>query len=72
MTDIDSRLFDFMKRYYGRTQLENENDYQLMVSIFKEVFPYETVQENCTGCRGTLLKKLQTHYEVLCAKGTFD
>lgn len=72
MTDIDNRLLNFMKRYYGRTQLENENDYQLMIGLFKEIFPYEPVQENCIGCRGSLLRKLQIHYETLSSNGTFS
>lgn len=71
MTDIDQRLFDFMVRYYGRKQLESESDYQIMLGIYKEIYPYEKIPENCTGCRGELLKKLQFHYEVLSSNNAF-
>lgn len=71
MTDIQKRLFDFMARYYGRTKLENENDYKTMLGLFKEIYPYEIVLENCIGCRDNLLKKLQFHYETLAAHGVF-
>jgi hypothetical protein len=72
MTNIEQRLFDFMVKYYGRKQLESESDYQTMLAIYKEIYPYEVIPENCTGCRGELLKKLQFHYETLSANGTFQ
>jgi len=72
ITEIQKRLFDFMALYYGRTKLENENDYQVMLAIYKEIYPYEQIPENCIGCRGELLKKLQFHYETLAGNGTFN
>ncbi len=72
MTNIEQRLFDFMVKYYGRKQLESESDYQLMLGIYKEIYPYEQIPDNCIGCRGELLKKLQFHYETLSSNGVFQ
>jgi uncharacterized protein with ATP-grasp and redox domains len=63
----NSELFDFMRKYYGRDKLENEQDKDLMYKIHNYLFP-EDPQEKKTGCEGcaiTILKKLQVKYEVL-------